>query len=364
MYPYLLQGDKLTVLVNNRQHTLTRSSHPNFDKIVDAIRNEQWDKVPDLVDMSRAVANYAQGLLEVRGGDVYWDGVPMHNALTDRLLRLLEESLPVTPLVNALHKLKCNPSKRAVDELYGFLEKNTLPLTPDGCIVAYKKIRNNWMDCHSGKVLNKPASLMTQEEIESFPYTVDGVTADVYYTDDGEPRTVISMPRNMVDDDKDRTCSTGLHFCSLEYLPQFGTGDADRVVLVKVNPADVVSIPTDHNEAKARTCRYEVLEEYVVEEGKDRDRTDAFKSVVYGDAVDDGELEDDFDDEEDSDSWSSLPDYDPDDILSFSDEDAPREVVKTYDRNGKKQYRYADNGLYTSRAAYEEWKEYRDANGL
>lgn len=355
MFPYVFQGnDTLVILIENRQHTLTRSSHPNFDKVVNAIRDENWSVIPDLVDMARAVASYANGLLEVRNGDVYWDGVPFHNALTDRLLRFLEEGLPVEPLVNFLHKLKCNPSKRAVDELYTFLEKNSLPITPDGCIMAYKKIRGNYTDCHSGKVLNKPASLMSQDEIESYPKVVDGVTTDVFYDDNGNPVTAVFMPRNMVDEDKDRTCSSGLHFCSLAYLPQFGTSDGDRVVLVKVNPADVVSIPSDYDHAKARTCRYEVVAEHVVEDGKDRDRTDAFDSAVYG-SFDDSDEDTDydwFDDDSDSDSFSD------DGILDF----VPREVVKTYDRNGKKQYRYADNGLYTSRAAYEEWKEYRDNN--
>jgi len=33
------------------------------------------------------------------------------------------------------------------------------------------------------------------------------------------------------------------------------------VVKVLVNPEDVVSIPTDYNDAKMRTCKYVVIEE-------------------------------------------------------------------------------------------------------
>jgi hypothetical protein len=51
-----------------------------------------------------------------------------------------------------------------------------------------------------------------------------------------------------------------LHFCSQEYLPHFGGSDS-RVVIVKINPRDVVSIPTDYNNAKGRACRYEVIGE-------------------------------------------------------------------------------------------------------
>ena len=72
----------------------------------------------------------------------------------------------------------------------------------------------------------------------------------------------LSMPRNAVDEDKNRTCSAGLHFCSYSYLPHFG---GERIVVVKINPRDVVAIPADYNNAKGRTCRYEVVEELAVE---------------------------------------------------------------------------------------------------
>jgi hypothetical protein len=34
-----------------------------------------------------------------------------------------------------------------------------------------------------------------------------------------------------------------------------------RTVIVKINPADVVSIPTDYDNSKGRACRYEVIGE-------------------------------------------------------------------------------------------------------
>ncbi len=317
MYPYIIQGNSLTIVVDNRQHTISKDSHPNFAKIIDAIRDGFWEDIPDLIDMTRTIANYAQGLLEVRDGDVYWDGRPFHNALTDRLLKLMEEDFPVEPLVNFMHNLKRNPSKRAVDELYGFLEKNSLPITPDGHFLAYKKVREDYLDIHSGTIRNA---------IGDTP----------------------SMPRNEVDEDKDRTCSSGLHFCSLEYLPQFGGYGGTRVMILKINPADVVSIPSDYNNAKGRACRYEVIAEHTVSDGQDRDRTEAFDSIVYGE----------FDNEDD---WS---DGDSDE---YSAPETPREVRKIYCRDGSKRYQYADTGTYTSRENYRLWKDYealRDGNLL
>jgi len=69
------------------------------------------------------------------------------------------------------------------------------------------------------------------------------------------------MPRDKVDNDRNRTCSTGLHFCSKTYLPAFGGSSGYRVMIVKVSPEDVVAIPSDYKNAKGRACKYEVVGE-------------------------------------------------------------------------------------------------------
>ena len=50
-------------------------------------------------------------------------------------------------------------------------------------------------------------------------------------------------------------------------------------MILKINPADVVSIPADYNATKGRACRYEVLGEL----GVDPDQ--AFVAPVQVDAV-------------------------------------------------------------------------------
>jgi hypothetical protein len=83
------------------------------------------------------------------------------------------------------------------------------------------------------------------------------------------------MERHEVNDNKDITCSSGLHFCGMSYLSHFG---GERTVIVKINPADVVSIPSDYNEAKGRACRYEVIGELNV------NPEDAFTKPVQSNA--------------------------------------------------------------------------------
>jgi hypothetical protein len=55
-------------------------------------------------------------------------------------------------------------------------------------------------------------------------------------------------------------------------------------MILKINPADVVSIPSDYNNTKGRTCRYEVVGEHIVE---DRYNTEAFDQPVQDNVSDD-----------------------------------------------------------------------------
>jgi len=226
MFPYIVQGSNITVVIGSKPHTIAKS-HITYNKVVEAIKSNDWQKVQDLIEPKQVVLNYGKGNVSVQGDTLYWKGKPMHNALATRMIAMLQDEFPIEPLVKFMENLMSNPSRQAVNELYGFLEKNNLPITPDGHFLAYKRVRENYFDCHTG-------------------------------TMDNSVGKVVEMERNEVDDNRNNTCSAGLHFCSESYLKSFGGA---RTVIVKINPRDVVSIPSDYNDAKGRACRYEVVGE-------------------------------------------------------------------------------------------------------
>jgi hypothetical protein len=244
-YPFLIQGNNIVVVIGNKSHTISKT-HITYNKVLEAIKAQDWDLVKDTIEPKKVVLNYGKGNISVQGETLYWKGKELHNTMTSRVISMLQDGFPVEPMVNFMENLYANPSKRAVDELYGFLEKNQLPITPDGHFLAYKKVRANYFDVHSG-------------------------------TMDNSVGKIVEMERNEVDDNKDRTCSAGLHFCGMSYLNHFG---GERIMIVKINPRDVVSIPTDYNEAKGRACRYEVIGELNAEEKVE----DAFTDVVQSNA--------------------------------------------------------------------------------
>jgi hypothetical protein len=268
-FPYIVQGSNITVVIGTTPHTVSKN-HITYNKLLAAIKAGEWETVQDIIEPKQVVLNFGQGNVSIEGDKIFWKGREMHNALTKRMVAMIQEDFPVEPLIAFMENLMDNPSKRAVHELYGFLEKNTLPITSDGCFLAYKKVRQDYLDVHSGTVLNKPAAYMTDEDtaaLEEAAGKNNEVTVEVV---DGV--TVVSMERNLVDDDQNRTCSTGLHFCSQDYLRSFG---GERIVILKINPRDVVSIPNDYNDSKGRCARYEIVDEI------DKDKADeAFAKTV------------------------------------------------------------------------------------
>ena len=267
--PYIIQGSNITVVIGTTPHTVSKS-HIAYNKLLAAIKANDWDTVQDIIEPKKVVLNFGQGNIEIQGDQIFWKGREMHNALTKRMVAMIQEDFPIDPLVAFMENLMENPSKRAVNELYGFLEKNTLPITSDGCFLAYKKVREDYLDCHSGTVLNKPAAYMTDADAETLKEASGRKNEVAVEVVDGV--TVVSMERNLVDDDQNRTCSTGLHFCSKDYLSVFR---GERIVILKINPRDVVSIPNDYNNSKGRCARYEIVDEI------DKDKADeAFAKSV------------------------------------------------------------------------------------
>jgi hypothetical protein len=225
-YPFLIQGNNVVVVIDNKPHTISKT-HITYQKVVDAIKASDWDLVKEAIEPKKVVLNYGQGNVSIQGETLFWKSKELHTTLAVKMIDMLREGFPIEPMVKFMDNLYQNPSKRAVDELYGFLEKGNLPITPDGHFLAYKKVRGNYFDVHSG-------------------------------TMDNSIGKIVEMERYNVDDNKDNTCSSGLHFCSKEYLTSFS---GERTVIVKINPADVVSIPSDYNATKGRACRYEVVGE-------------------------------------------------------------------------------------------------------
>lgn len=230
MFPYTLSDKGATVMIDGRPRMFS-TVHPSYAAIVEAIENDDGPEVRKLVDVKATIFNLTLGRVEILDNTIMVAGKEVSGRLVDRILEMVSRgSKAVDGYIKFLDNMMLNPSKRATDELYGFIEACDLPITPEGMFLAYKKVKSDYTDIHSGKFDNSIGATPT-------------------------------MARNEVDEDKDRTCSSGLHFCSYTYLPKFGGFSGSRVMVVEINPKDVVAIPSDYDNAKGRTCKYKVIDE-------------------------------------------------------------------------------------------------------
>lgn len=227
MLNYILTNNTLTVFANGKIRTITDTAK-TWEKTLTALRANDETAVIEAMDAAIAINKFgATHEIAVVSGQVYWKGKELHNSITKRIIKMIEEGFDAAPMVAFLTNVMQNPSNRAIEELYGFLENNNLPITPTGNFIAYKRINRDWTDVYTGTISNHV-----------------GATP--------------SMPRNMVNDDCTQTCSHGLHVCSLEYLKHFS---GSRLIAVEVNPKDVVSVPIDYHNTKMRVSEYTVIEE-------------------------------------------------------------------------------------------------------
>lgn len=234
--PFMLTDESLTVQFTDGSCKTISARSPHFKGIVSAIKSDDSESnIRVLFDLAEAVKTFSDGNVMIRNDEVIYNGQVIKNSVSSRILKFMSEGLPWQPLARFLENLMANPSKRAVDYLYNFLEYGNLAITDDGCFLAYKAVRNDFRDKHSGKFLNTPGS-------------------------------ILQMERNQVCDNPDMGCSYGFHLGTLEYVRGFACGygehSGDKIVIVKTNPADVVSVPHDCAYQKVRTAKYEVLREY------------------------------------------------------------------------------------------------------
>lgn len=234
MLSFIISGTgTINAFCNNRAYVIPRT-HRNYERAKAALRTKDPDTFVRAVDYVEAVRQFQAASphrrVEIVNNQVIYNGTPLHNVVTRRILELHADGWPWEPVGNFLDNVQANPSYRAIQELYTFLEHRALPLTENGCFLGYKAVRPDWKDKHSG-------------------------------TFDNSVGKIVSVPRNTVDDDFRLDCSHGLHVGSIEYVNRFKV-HGDHVIIVRVNPKDVVSVPKEDSCTKLRTCEYEVVGEY------------------------------------------------------------------------------------------------------
>ncbi len=246
---YIINQTGIVLFMNNKPQKFA-SSDPKYAAIIAALRlpshqqEAAINKALEAADVNRDIQS--KGFqLNPNTREVSYHGELLPAPLAQKVFSLIEQNLPVTLLEKFWENLKQNPSYNSVRELYDFLSYKELPITEDGCFLAYRGLQDDFYSV-SGNLQTK----VLQGTVNSKGQIYNGV---------GEH---IEVQRNCVDDNRENHCSFGVHAGSWDYALNWSRG---KMVVVKINPKDVVSVPSDYDCQKLRCCAYTVVSEVEVE---------------------------------------------------------------------------------------------------
>lgn len=210
------------------QPSVVPSSNKSFGRVVAKLTVGDWPAAALEIDRALKISTASKGKFNVINGNIVIDGEELPEALSEKLISMVDAGEDTGPFERFWDNLAENPSKDSRDDLYSFVERNGLLITLDGCFVAYKKVRSNYWDCY---------------------------TSNTFHC---IPGAILEMERSVVDPDRHQVCSAGIHVAAWPYLGDFG---GKRNMACKVNPADVVTVPTDYDRQKIRVCRAQIMGE-------------------------------------------------------------------------------------------------------
>jgi hypothetical protein len=237
-------------------------THPNYKRILHAL--VEGNDPTKYINIFAALEELASDRVIVSNGIVLFDGEPVHDALSRTILRYTSEGRDTDNLVRFLERVNANPSRRSREQLWEWVQAADLHVDEDGCIVGWKSVQRV-----AGEPIEvfDPANPEADEDgtvyipTESYRSHSTGTAWVNGVQHDGQiPYAigdVVTIPRELVQDDPTVACSHGLHVGSFEYASTFHRGSP--VMEVKVAPEHVVSVPRDSSCQKLRCEEFTVL---------------------------------------------------------------------------------------------------------
>jgi len=246
---YLTNASAIILFLSNGEKIRVEKTDKNYAKIVKTFelpKEEQEDAIRSIITPAAITPAAIAGNpgFSIDGDVVTYQGEQLPPALVQKVLSILRDGLPLEHFEKFWERLEKNPSSSSVNELIDFLSYKELPITEDGYFIAYRGVNMDYYSVH-GNLKTK----VLQGKVDSQGRILNEIGA------------TIEVLRREVDDNRDQGCSYGLHVGSLDYASSWGP----KVIVVKVDPADVVSVPKDSACQKCRVCKYEVLYDFVGE---------------------------------------------------------------------------------------------------
>jgi len=259
-----------TVVIGTKSYQFDHT-HVEYDNLKACVMEGQQDEFLELIDTVSVIENWSEGNFEFKDGYLYYEDEQVANQPTERIIGLIRGGHDHKPMLAYLDRLYQNVSNRAVMESYDWCSHKGLPITPDGMLVGYKGVT-----VYQGEdTVDKMGNIITEGDL------VDKYTGKTFRNNTMDSP---SMNRRRVSDNCNEGCASGLHVGTFDYASSWA-GNSGKVVLVKFDPSDIVSVPTDCEHQKMRVSAYtvigiarDIIEEAVFEdeEGWDFDEQETY----------------------------------------------------------------------------------------
>lgn len=257
---YIIEDYRIVLYVDGKQHVINED-----DVIIDDLKQLLLSDCDNKYEPVKLLLNELYSFLENIGDDViikndsiYIDGLCVEKSIGRLIENLYNDDKDIDPLINFIRNVRENPNKNIINEICAFIEKSYddggFTITDNGYIIAYKHVRMDYKDIHSGLFDN-------------------GVG------------TTVEMNRNDVCSDRNVTCAAGLHFCSFSYLNNYKSYNGGRTMILEIDPKHIVSIPEDYRNAKGRCCKYKVVGEMGIDHSHSVIKKPVFNITVEDDSL-------------------------------------------------------------------------------
>lgn len=242
-YAAMGSGDSISLWSSTEGSISVRSDNESFEQIKKMLKAgnvaDAWDLAREAIRETEKVYR----LLDARApngrplfetdkvtGITRLNGLPIDDRVLEVAQKLIDAGTPMEPLKLFLQLLQRNPSYSSRKQTLDFMQRNGFLIDEQGYIIGLKAVKHDYWDKHTGKTfLNQVGCQPT-------------------------------MQRELVNDDPSTACSYGLHVGNWEYVRGFAAS-TDRIVVCKLDPMDVVSVPTYGRGNKLRCCSYLVVAE-------------------------------------------------------------------------------------------------------
>jgi hypothetical protein len=295
MINYILNSTNgtLNVIVKGKPVTVSKATQEDkYNKVLELIKDNDEEAIIKLFDVVTQVSTKLGVTITKEGLVTYVNKEGQVESLPPSLNKTLiamyeQDESSITPLIKFWEKVRLNPSYRVNRCLFDFIEANNIVINENGNLIMYKIVKRTddkevFLDLYTKKIEQR--------------FNIE-----------------VRVNKNQVDDNIDVTCSQGLHCCSWQYLPYYGSAVSghDAILLCEVDPADIVAIPRDYNNSKIRTCAYTPLSEYTYDQGEiAKVLYRGYNTESLGDYDGDNDLEDEDYSYDDSDDDYYLEDED------------------------------------------------------